>query len=219
MEAYIQGTRMQRWLFCHRNNIAILSIVFVALIALAACGQNQANLSAPTVTLPSSWKTYQDTAKTFTVRVPMDWQVQPGEGGTFGNTKLGAAIDFVGYRFAAPAPSRVFFDVAVGVYHTSQQRALICQSPPFPADRTFHGLPATNLPDSQQWFIYAQNAYFMLNDYYPGVVVIQPGGPILDGTPTPAPTIPAAQIQENKAIIDAILASFTPQPDKPLVCL
>jgi hypothetical protein len=209
----------------HQRNYTGTRGVWLSLIigiALAGCGATSSTATHPassgaptaTPTVPIVLKTVQDPAHTFTLRVPTDWQMKDHGGNTYGNSKLGISIDSVGYRFASPASAQMYFDVTVGVYQTSRQHTLLCQSPPFPPNQMFHGLPSAAIPNSQQWFIYTQHAYFALNDYYPGAAVFgsRPQGA------TPEPTPPPAQVQSDQALINQIRESFTPQPSTPLTC-
>jgi hypothetical protein len=217
--------------FPKKEFITALALLLIG-VALASCSVTKTSNAAggnhptatpnqptgPKPTFPAAWHTLHDPAQSFTLRVPADWQMKEDGGYTYGDSKLGISIDSVKYRFAAPTsavPPPLYFDVSVGIYKTSQQRHLLCVSPPGNPNTTFHGLPAEELGGPDQWYVYAQNAYFMLNDYYPGEPLLSRGnGP----NTTPTPTPPPADAANAKAIIDMIRDSFTPQPNKPLAC-
>lgn len=168
---------------------------------------------------PAGWQTYRDPAGLFAVQLPPGWtaHVETGTssfGGPTGSaTETDETISF-GDPSQGSASAAVYVDDTP--IHTDFERQWYCQASRSDELDSFHGYPALTMPAT--WIFESNTAHFQLAYMIPGVVGplhTSPAMTTLPPTPTP---LPQRMIDDDKTIVDTILATFQPTGTRALSC-
>ncbi len=169
----------------------------------------------------ANWQTYHDPLNAFSMRLPQGWTATANLGSysegdrdgsfsgqdetiQFSDPTLGAASASISV-YATPFPNTPVAHTMMCNWHAGETAS-------------FNGYPADDRSPAVIMFE-SGSAHFQIDEVIPGVLVPENAGGVLILTPPPTPTqLPATTVSEDRALVDAALASFQPTDPKPLVC-
>lgn len=193
-------------------------VLVVALFAVLSWQRGAAPAAAPPV-VPTSWQTYHDPARLFSVRVPDGWSVRLDISHESFGDRTGSADEIAEY-VSVGDPSRgngsPRFDVDASPIRTAFERHWYCRA--FPgANAAFHPIPASQMGRAM-WLFDTASAHFQLDVWIPGVLEPPHSEPaILTPVPTATP-LPAAWVAVERQTVATILGSFAPTDAHALAC-
>lgn len=186
-------------------SFVLLSVVVIGLFSVVS--QMKANsVSKNVATQGIKMKTYTDPANLFSIQIPESWQ----------------ATENIGTQtYASGTPHERVLRVEViqliskenaGVNIQMNEGKASCDSVP-PANTTLAGLPATYGAKNDSLKLFTNDAAYTISYIYPRVGKFY--GPRRFVSPT---SIVREELESNKAIIDAVINSFSPKNLSPLKC-
>ncbi len=200
---------------------ALLSVsVMTALVAALVAGilvfaslrrPSGVALSAqPAPPAPPHWRIYHAPDNAFSVAVPDSWTAQIEHDTATMGDRTGS--DTVTETFISLSGRNT---ISVSIYmspiHDAFEHHWYCGADTIQQTNTMvAGLPAMYDP-AFGWLLDTSAAHFQINYEYPGYT----GDVMMTSAPTPIPT---AEYAEGQREINAIIASFRPNPDAPLKC-
>jgi hypothetical protein len=169
--------------------------------------------------VPPGWRTYHDPSGLFSLAMPRSWQVSQYGSGDFGNNRDQASFHGTFWQFGLLSSSNTsYLYVVVEVYPIvdAMHRQYLCKNSPISQNENAIEQHLGNIGaysiGNEQIGLLAQNAYFVIRMYYPGMPTVYSGQPSMR-TPVPSNAVAA-----GRQLVEQVAQTFRAIPDQGISC-